>query len=226
MLYFEKSQPAPECLAIEKEKKNGSYRCGCVVDRLNQDFKGKCYICGNGSLYSINVEHFVPHKGVDKELEFSWGNLFLCCSHCNNIKGAHAKYDDILNCTDPLHDVEGSIACYIDPFPGEKVNVVALKSDARVERTAELIRDVFNGSTPLKKLESANMRDSLLAEMLDFNVTLHRYFDEKNDEDDKSEYRRIVKRHLSKASKFSSFKRRVILEKAFLFHEFGCFINP
>lgn len=225
MLYFKKSQPAPDCLSLEKKKNNGNYRCGCVVERLDADFEGKCYICGNSGLYSINIEHFFPHRNVDKDLKFYWDNLFLSCSHCNNIKSDKLKYHDILNCTDLNDLVEDSIGCYFIPFPGERVVIKALRNDPRVTRTVVLIEDVFNGSTSIKTLESASIRDSLLNEMIDFLNSHHRYFKRENDQDDKDEYRRIIKRHLSKSSKFSSFKRRVVLENELLFSEFGHLIN-
>ena len=59
MLYFKKSQPAPKCLAIEKKKSNGDYKCGTVLARLKDDFRNKCYICEYSKPPSINVEHFV-----------------------------------------------------------------------------------------------------------------------------------------------------------------------
>lgn len=103
MLFFEKSRPAPACLELEKNKRNGDYKCGDVLARLKCDFKNKCYICELKEPESINVEHFIPHKG-DAELKFSWDNLFWSCSHCNNIK--LDKYDNILNCTDDNDKVE------------------------------------------------------------------------------------------------------------------------
>ena len=34
MVFFQKSQPAPACLAIEKSRKSDKYNCGNVLDRL------------------------------------------------------------------------------------------------------------------------------------------------------------------------------------------------
>ncbi|HEY5125388.1 MAG TPA: HNH endonuclease, partial [Ignavibacteria bacterium] len=103
MVYLEKSQPAPDCLEIEKAKANGNYRSAEVLNRLKNDFKNKCYICEYKEPVTINVEHFRPHKG-NKDLEFDWNNLFWACGHCNNIK--LAKFDNILNCTDLTHNIE------------------------------------------------------------------------------------------------------------------------
>lgn len=45
MVKIERSFPAPESLAIEKQKINGSYNKSDVVQRLSADFNNKCYIC-------------------------------------------------------------------------------------------------------------------------------------------------------------------------------------
>ena len=103
MVYFEKSQPAPDCLEVEKDKAGGDYKCGDVLDRIKTDFKNKCYICGYKEPVTINVEHFRPHKG-NNDLKFQWENLFWSCSHCNNTK--LDNYDDIIDCTDLNEDIE------------------------------------------------------------------------------------------------------------------------
>ena len=43
MVYFEKSQPAPNCLEGEKVKANGDYKCGEVLTRLKEDFETISY---------------------------------------------------------------------------------------------------------------------------------------------------------------------------------------
>jgi len=96
MVYFEKSNPAPECLEVEKAKANGDYKCDNVLEKIKIDFKNKCYICNYKEPVTINVEHFRPHKG-DKNLKFQWENLFWSCGHCNNIK--LDNYIDIIDCT-------------------------------------------------------------------------------------------------------------------------------
>ena len=44
MVKVERSYPAPESLALEKEKSNGSYSDPDVIERLTKDFYNKCYI--------------------------------------------------------------------------------------------------------------------------------------------------------------------------------------
>ncbi len=62
MIKVERSYPAPESLAIEAEKANGSYNLPDVTARLRKDFFDKCYICGIKPMPDAQVEHRLPHK--------------------------------------------------------------------------------------------------------------------------------------------------------------------
>ncbi len=165
MIYFEKSQLAPECLEKEKLKKSGDYKCGCVLERLKTDFKNKCYICESKAPTGINVEHFKSHQG-DVDLKFDWNNLFWSCGHCNNTK--LDKFDDILNCTDLNDDIENALTYEIKILPHALVKIEVLNNDSRTEKTKELLLVVFNGTTTLKKIEADNLRKALLKEIRNF----------------------------------------------------------
>ena len=219
-MYFKKSQPAPECLEKEKSKKDGNYRCAKVISRLKEDFKNKCYICEFPST-SINVEHFRPHKG-NKDLKFSWDNLFYSCGHCNNTK--LAKYDDILDCTKLEDDIENKIKYILSPFPAESVKIEALDDKSSTISTKDLIEAVFNGTTELKILESANLRDFLLKDIEKFNKYIKRY-QNLVDSNDKEHFLDKIKSNLDKSSNFVSFKRWIIRENETLLKEFGKYIN-
>ena len=95
MVFFEKSQPAPTCLEAERAKPNGDYKTRETLNRLESDFKGKCYIYESKGIETINVEHFIPHRN-NLDLKFRWDNLFWACGHCNSTKGD--KFDNLLNC--------------------------------------------------------------------------------------------------------------------------------
>ncbi len=218
MLYFEKSQPTPECLAIEKQKTNGDYKCGGVLSRLKEDFKNKCYICEKLEPSSINVEHFIPHKG-NLDLKFSWKNLFWSCSHCNNTK--LANFDNILDCTNVTDRVEDRLKYSLKPFPREKIVIEALDDKEPTHMTKALVEKVFNGETKLKTIESANIREEILKEILEFQTYLFEYFDSTYDEEDKKFILRKIKSHLNQSSNFTSFKRWIIRENKELFNEFG-----
>ena len=68
MVYFQKSQPAPNI--------SRNYNIPEVLQSLKQDFKNKCYICEQKEATNINIEHFVAHQG-DDSLKYDWNNLLL-----------------------------------------------------------------------------------------------------------------------------------------------------
>lgn len=209
MVYFEKSQPSPNCLEIEKNKANGDYKCGDVLDRIKNDFKNKCYICGYSEPATINVEHFRPHRN-DKELRFRWENLFWSCGHCNNTKSDN--YDDIIDCTDPRENVESRIKITMKPYPKEVVKIEALDGNLSTISTVELLQAVFNGTTKLKTIEASNLRNKVLQDIKEFQKYLLDYYNDGFDEEEKNYFLTHIKRHLKKSSNFTSFKRWIIRE--------------
>jgi uncharacterized protein (TIGR02646 family) len=217
MVYFEKTQPAPTCLESEKAKANGSYNCGNVLESIKADFKNKCYICEFKEPTTINIEHFRPHKG-DKDLKFSWDNLYWSCGHCNNIKSD--KYIDLIDCTVLEENIENRVKVYIKPFPKEKVIIDALDNQPSTNTTVELLNGVYNGTTALKTIESANLRNSILAEIKDFQHYLFLYFEDGFNDEDRIMFLAHIKKHLSKSSNFTAFKRTIVRENDVMKDEF------
>jgi hypothetical protein len=217
MINIKKSTPPPLCLEKEKKKANGDYKCGDVLERIKNDFYNKCYICEYKEPPSINVEHFLPHKG-DKDLKFAWDNLFWVCVHCNNTKGD--RFDNILNCTNQKHDVENWIKYEMKPFLMEKVKITAIRDGKIVDNTVQLLLEVYNGTTRLKTIESTNIKKKLLGEILDFQQQLMAYYDESIEDADRKYYFRKIKKHLKKSSAFTAFKRWIIKENTVLRKDF------
>ncbi|SHJ74969.1 TIGR02646 family protein [Hymenobacter daecheongensis DSM 21074] len=217
MVYFEKSQPAPACLALEKVKANGDYKCDNVLERIKADFKNKCYICECKEPAAINVEHFIPHEG-DNDLKFDWNNLFWSCSHCNNTK--LARYKNILNCTNSSHDIESKLKYIFKPFPFETVQIIALDDCPEALMTRDLLVAVYNGTTRLKMIESANLRNKLLEEIMDFQRFLCDYFKDTNTQEDKNYFLIKIRGHIHRGANFTAFKRWIILENQKLKDEF------
>ncbi|MFH6967062.1 HNH endonuclease [Flavobacterium sp. FlaQc-28] len=221
MVYFEKSQPAPDCLAIEKAKASGDYKCADVLEKIKNDFKNKCYICENKEPLSINIEHFIPHKG-DKDLKFDWNNLFWSCSHCNNIK--LDNFVNILNCTDSTHNVDKKLRYFMNPFPCEKVIIEAMEQTPKILETKELLNAVYNGTTKLKTIESANLRNKLLEEISDFQKWLCEYY--KATTQSVKDYSQLkIIEHLSRGANFSAFKRWIILDNQMRKDDFEQFFD-
>lgn len=222
MINITKSQPAPLSLAIERLKKSGKYNSKDVLDRLADDFYNKCYICEEKAPSSINVEHFVSHKG-NIDLMFDWNNLFFACSHCNNTK--LAKYNNLINCSDSLQIVVDLLKFEINPFPKEKVRILPLADDEKVIQTSQLLLEVYNGTTDTKVLEGLNIRDKLIKEIDLFSKFLHEYFEEGISAEDKINLKNKIRRRLNPESAFTAFKIWIIKNNEFLLAEFGELIN-
>ncbi len=219
MIYLHKTQPAPACLEKEKAKKSGSYNCGDVLERLNQDFHNKCYLCESKAPTSLNIEHRVPHQG-NVDLKFDWNNLFYVCGYCNNIK--LAKFNDILDCTQESDHVETFMRYELD-ISSMTVNVLLtlIESNPRAVETQELLGNIYNGiNTKNKRLASDNLRKMLRDEILSFHRLLDRYCVEIND-DEKSILKQKIELSLKSDSAFTAFKRWIIRNNETLFTEFG-----
>lgn len=222
MVYFEKTQPSPACLNTEKVKVSGDYKCEEVLERIKTDFKNKCYICEFKEPVTINIEHFRPHKG-DVELKFNWNNLFWSCGHCNNIKSD--DFIDLINCTDLNEDIENRVKVSINPFPKEKVIIEALDDSPSTITTVTLLNAVYNGTTKLKTIEASNLRNSILTEIKDFQKYLFNYFEDGFAAEDKALFLANIRRHLSRSSNFTAFKRSIIRGNEVMKEEFEQFFD-
>ncbi|SHJ60769.1 HNH endonuclease [Pseudobutyrivibrio xylanivorans] len=200
--------PAPESLEIEKAKKSGTYNTPEVVERLKDDFDGKCYLCELKPLMDFQIEHLKSHhNGKDRDLEFDWNNLFLACPHCNKEKNKREYDIGIIDC------------CLVDPEILIKFNFVNQKvvlepADAlndNVSKTIKLLDEIYNDSQAgMKVYESKARTDALKHEMNRLFKALSGY---KNNPDDK-----IIKRYLQvllgRKSAFAAFKRQYVRDNA------------
>jgi len=219
MIFHEKTQPAPPCLLIEKAKANGTYNCNGVLEQLKTDFKNKCYLCEDKEPHCINTEHFLPHRG-DHNLKYDWNNLFYSCAHCNNIKLDKLKYDSILNCTIEIDEVETKIKYHIDPWPKEQAEITPLVDDIRVSNTVELLLEIYNGTTELKKIESANLRSKLLKEIRAFQNLIFEFYDDSYTLEEKEELKSRIIRQLRPTSNFTAFKKWILRDSEVMVLDF------
>lgn len=213
MINVEKSQPAPECLAQEKLKKDGDYGCKDVRLRLKHDFFNKCYICEEKAPSSIVIEHFIAHEG-DLNLKFDWNNLFFACTHCNNIK--HNTFNDILNCTDFSEIITECLEFHFTPFPEEKTAIIPIKSNPKILRTAEFLTKIYNGKTTNQIIEADNIRSKLRNEISHFLDAIEDY-----QHSLQGKYRLKIKQLLSPESAFTAFKIWIIKSRADYMIQFG-----
>ena len=215
MVYLKKSQPSPNI--------GRTYNNQEVLDRLKADFYNKCYICEEKEPKDINIEHFVAHQGND-DLKLDWNNLFLSCTHCNNIK--LDNFQNLLNCTSLEDNVDTALYYHCDPFPREKAEFRVMIPSDKADETKELLEKSFNGEhTPQKTLESANLRSLLLKEIRIFQALLFDYEECMDHSEDKEYYLRKIKYHLSNQSAFTAFKRWIIRDNSALKKEFQQYIG-
>jgi uncharacterized protein (TIGR02646 family) len=210
MFKVTRSFPPPESLAARR-----SYAGDDVLEALNRDFLGKCYICETQEPLSLNVEHFVAHEGVE-ELTYSWGNLFLSCARCNNFKRHH--YNNLLNCTDDRIDILRAIEHIAPASPGAKVRIIARRPDESTRSTAELIYRIFNeDNTGNKKVTSAYMKKRLFSEYATFVRHINKYIDPNTIEEDKTQAVLHIRHMVRDAQQYSAFLRWVALNDPMIY---------
>lgn len=208
MINIIRKETAPDCL-----KKQTDYNCDDVLEKLKKDFFGKCYICET-KLFSTNIEHFKAHKG-DKKLKFEWTNLFLACSHCNSIKST----TEILNCTDPKHDVENWITYKPIQLSENKVEISTKRTDKLSINTVKVLNKVYNGHTKIKKRDGMTIKEHLVEEMLSFHHLMLEYNKAKHNEKKFKNREMFIEEELHKGSKLTAFKRQVIKDNS-KYHQF------
>ncbi len=207
MVKIERSYPAPCSLAVEEQKKTGSYEKPDVVERLKKDFHNKCYICELKNLQDPQVEHLFPHKnGRYPERKFDWNNLFWACGHCNGVKNQN-KYDEgILDCcrSDPEKEISFGLK------EGEiELKRLSSREDAAIDRTMSLIWETFNlRNTGMRVYKSEMRMKELQKEM---NLLFDNLESLKKDPDSGFLLRKL-KVLLKRKSAFAAFKRCYVRE--------------
>lgn len=207
MVKVERSFPAPESLAVEALKENGSYSEKDVVERLRNDFHDKCYICEVKGLQDPEVEHLLPHKrGKYPERKFDWNNLFWCCGHCNRVKNKE-KYDEgIIDCCN--QEPEELLCC---SFKDNDVQVYAKDpGNTKAVLTAELIYETFNLKNTGIRIAACDNRIHSLMESMD--VLYHELDRYRRSPKSKLNIRRISAL-LRRDSAFAAFKRGYVRER-------------
>lgn len=159
-----RSQPAPASLATEKLKVSGKYNQSDVLERLQQDFCNKCYLCEETAISKVEVDHFLPHlNGTHLDRKFDWNNLFFCCGHCNGTKGG--DQDILLDCTSANDDVYNSLRYDFVSFPKECINISAATANIKSDNTAKLLNQIYSGKDPTnftnRVMEAGNIREKI-----------------------------------------------------------------
>lgn len=201
-----RSEPTPA--SLENRTK---YDSKDVLDALSKVFHNKCYICETCEPQDINVEHFIPHEGV-QDLKFDWNNLYLSCGRCNNIK--LVKYDHLLDCCNKNIDVVRAIKHLppLTPF-AKKLIIEAQNNDDKTLLTAELLARVFNSEhTPNKAISGTFLRKKVFAQYNLLLDQLNKYYDPVALKDEKKMAIERIKLLLKASSPYSAFMSWCIIE--------------
>ena len=200
-----KAQLAVASLEREKKKPSGTYNTPEVNAALKEMFYDKCYLCEQKGLTSRAIEHRVPHQG-NLDLKFDWNNLFLVCTHCNNIKGS--RYNNILDCSQVA--VDSKIAFRKHGYWGvpEYLEFVPLSDDEETKSTVALLEEIYQGHTAQKSEEAKMICRKVQRAMSDFKNCVREY--EESDGEDKLDALDLIKKELRPSSEFTAFKRWLI----------------
>lgn len=140
----------------------------------------------------------------------------LACAHCNNIK--LAAYDNILDCTNV--DVDSLISFRKTTSNGwkENIEIKPLVDDNKVNKTVELLNKVYDGTTPMKAMESININRHLRKELSEFNAALNEYYIAADY--DREDYKYLIIKNLKSKAPFCAFKRWIIKDASDSLSEF------
>lgn len=217
MVFFNKRNVAPPTLANRR-----SYRESDTIKALVEDFKNKCYICGDKGPTSLNVEHFDEHRNNPIKM-YDWNNLFYACAHCNKVKNSTFPKgnSDLLNCTDKNQKVDLWIEYRIIYDKNLKASVIISPNmmfylsshSSKRDNTIKLLDEVFNGKkTGLKEQEAYNLTKKLSEELMKFNDKLVEYKKEQNFLI-RSKLQQELTEMVAADSPFAAFKRWMIRDE-------------
>lgn len=201
-----RTYPAPSSLSLKKE-----YADKDVVEELQKIFYDKCYLCEDKEPISLNVEHFDPHKG-DETKKFDWDNLYYVCARCNNLK--LAKYNDLIDCTDPKYDVFKLIKHLPPLTPYQKKLIIeATSKDKKVQNTAALLELIFNTDHTInKKITGTYLRKKVFKKYNRFMELVNIYFDDESSKTKKDDALERLQVLMERKQEFSAFIRWIVLE--------------
>lgn len=194
--------PAPGSLLTQRK-----YDGDDVHSALQECFYEKCYLCETKKPLDINIEHFDPHMG-DASKKFSWNNLYLVCSRCNNIK--LAKYDNLLDCCSI--SVWDRVKLTPGFSPKAKGFIISAQySDEKTLETAQLLNDIYNNDNTInKRLTARSLRAQVV--QITHKLTQHMitYYSEDSTDEEKTDAINRMKIMIKKSYPYSAFCRWMI----------------
>ncbi|MBT0111949.1 HNH endonuclease [Vibrio alginolyticus] len=203
MMYYEKSQPGCTDILItqrDKDDHNKNYDIAGVREMLYNDFKGICYICGYSNP-SNAIEHFRPHRSVDRVKMFDWNNLFYACEHCNGIKSD--QYENLIDCTS-IKQIDSKFIFKFDPTRPKRRRVIIEDNGSQSPDTVELISLVFSiETTPKRKMGAQTLEKQLATSLRNFDLFVDAWKADPSDQN----MEQIIKDQVNNKTDFAAFIR-------------------
>lgn len=210
MIRVYKHQEAPDSLA-----KKSSWTEEDVINQLQSDQHGKCYLCERVQITDFQVEH---HKSRNNfpALTYDWTNLFWSCSYCNGKKLSY--FNNLLNPVE--HNIEDLIHQSFD-FPNAKVVFSAVFAPTeQILSTMTILERIFNGTGKIRTKREQRFYDYALSKITSFQDMVTAWLNNKSKENEDA----IIK-ELNIESEFLGFKYWIIKSNESLLGTFGKYIN-
>jgi hypothetical protein len=208
-----RSQPAPASLAEQKLLKAGRYNSEDVVERLQADFRNKCYLCEESKISVIQIDHLQP-PGENRDLRFDWNNLFYSCGHCNGTKSD--TFWPMLDCTDPAVPVLSLLRYAFEVEDKElraRVDVTATGNNDAAGRTAALLQQIHGGQSSTRGLEAANIVDKIQRQCRSFFRVVRDLAATKGSAEDRTRWRKRIARELAPETSFTAIRAWYVLSR-------------
>jgi hypothetical protein len=207
----ERSQPAPSSLTAQK-----SWRGQDVIDRLFEDFLGKCYLCekaffGKGS---FEVDHRCPRDAGGAH--FEWANLFPVCGNCNGRRSKGWPDGGLL---DPAggHRVEARISQTLEYVGDDELVPVfgaVEANDAAAANTARELDHIHNDRRAPGRYKAADLRRAICDRLLKIKFAVLEYKqaceDTPHDEQCLRQHERHIRRLVARDAPFTMLVRSAI----------------
>ncbi|ASM32486.1 MULTISPECIES: hypothetical protein [Serratia] len=194
--------PAPASLSDKK-----TYDGDDVHSALQECFHEKCYLCETKKPLDINIEHFDPHMG-DITKKFSWTNLYLVCSRCNNIK--LIKYKNLLDCCSISVWDRVKLTPGFSPKAKKFIITPQFPDDKTIE-TAQLLNDIYNNDNTInKRLTARSLRTQVVQTTHKLTQHMIVYHSEDSTDEEKENALDKIKVMIKKSYPYSAFCRWMI----------------
>ena len=209
MIRVFKNNDAPKSLA-----KHTSWDEKDVIEQLQTDQHGKCYLCERVQITDFQVEH-LKSRDNSSILTYEWTNLFWACSYCNGKKSS--SFDNLLN--PAAKNIEDLIHQSFD-FPN--ANVVFSSngtSSEEITSTISLLDRIFNVTNRLRTIREQRFYDYAMSRITSFQKMVTDWLS-----DNSKENKDAIIEELNIKSELLGFKYWIIKSNELLFKTFGEYI--